>query len=256
MPIKTKVLEKISNILYCFSPEHPVWTATELSKKLSIPVTTLHGILADLVTLDFLEQDKYSKTYKIGFRFIEMGELFTNNFELNNIAHGFMRDLTSRVETLVGLSIIHKNWMYVSMSTLPSKISNSTRYVGPKILAHNSTGGKVILAHLPVEQQQKYFSSVKENALLPSDFDETVFLEELVQIRQQGYACLWNDGEKDIPLSIAAPIFGRERQILASLVVITPYQGMTPDKIPSIKQNLLESANQITLRCGHISFNF
>lgn len=256
MPSKTKVLSKVSKILYCFSPEEPVWTATALSKKIDIPVTTLHGILADLVALNFLEQDHHSKLYRIGLRFMEMGEQFTNNFELNNIAHGVMRELTTDVETLVGLSILYKSWMYVSMSTVPLKITNSFRYVGPKMPAYNSAGGKMILAFLSAEQQRNYLSIAEKDSLLPFDFDKDEFLQELATIRKQRYAFLWNNGKRDTPFSIAAPIFGRERQILASLVVISPYKGFDPGKVPFITQSVTNSAQQISVRCGHLSSGF
>jgi len=256
VPSKTKVLAKVSKILYCFSPEEPVWTVTALSKKVDIPVTTLHGILTDLVVLNFLEQDQHSKVYKIGLRFMEMGEQFTNNFELNNIAHGVMRELTTDVETLVGLSILYKSWMYVSMSTVPLKMTNSFRYVGPKMPAYQSAGGKMILAYLTPEQQESYLSMAEKDSLLSFGFDKEEFLQELVTIRQQGYALLWSNGKRDTPFSIAAPIFGRERHILASLVVISPYQGFDPEKLSFITQSVINSAQQISVRCGHLSFGF
>ena len=255
MVSKTKVLTKMSNILRCFTPSEPSWTATMLSTKLDIPITTMHGILADLVALDFLVQSPFSKEYRIGLRFMEMGFLHTNNFELNNIAHGIMHNLSSKVEAMVGLSVVYNGWMYVSMSVLPIETVRDLKYLGPRLPAHHSAGGMAVLAHLPQEDINKYLSMDWQNDFPVVHYDIEDIEARLDQVRENGYSIGLNPSAKGKPRTVGAPVFGREHQVLAGLVVIGSSEGLSDKELNRILPLLTSSAHEISLRCGHLMRN-
>lgn len=253
---KTKTLEKASNILKCFTPSEPSWTGTALSRRLGIPVTTLHGILADLVALDFLSQSP-SKEYKVGLRYMEMGFLHANNFELNNIAHGVMQKLSLAVQEMVGLSLMYQGWMYVSTSVLPVPTVRDLKYLGPRLPAHVSAGGMAVLAHLPPEDVEAYRRIDWARTLpAPPAVPESWDLEEsLARVRERGYSVGLIASENGNPRTLGAPIFGRERQVIAGLVVIGSHEGFTDGEMARIGTQVIAAAGEISLRSGHLVRN-
>lgn len=243
---KTKTLVKANNILLCFTPSEPTWTATLLAKKLGMPVTTIHGILSELVALDFLTQSPLSKTYSIGSRYMEMGFLHANNSELNNIAHGAMRDLSSQTNHMVGLGVLYKGWMYVSLSVLSLKTLKDFRYLGPRLPAHMSAGGMAILAYLPPEIVQKYQEG------LTADHDSAHLENELALVRKRGYSVSSQFFNNQRPCNIGTPVFGRERQVIAGLVILGPHEGFPDEELSRISTTLIRTAEDISSKSGHL----
>jgi DNA-binding IclR family transcriptional regulator len=251
---KTKTLEKASKLLRCFTPSEPRWTATALSRKFGIPVTTLYGILADLVALDFLSQSSLSKEYKVGLRYMEMGFLHANNFELNNIAHGVMQRLSLAVQEIIGLSLLYQGWMYVSTSVLPVRTVRDLRYFGPRLPAHISAGGMAVLAHLPQEDVQAYrrIDWTKSYPIAPEPLD---LEENLRRIREQGYSLSLVTSKGGKPRTIGAPVFGRERQVIAGLVAIGADEGFSDEEITKISALVIAAADEISMHSGHLFRN-
>jgi DNA-binding IclR family transcriptional regulator len=251
---KTKTLNKASKLLGCFTPSEPIWTATALSRKFGIPITTLHGILADLVALDFLSQSSLSKEYRVGLRYMEMGFLHANNFELNNIAHGAMQKLSLAVQEIVGLSLLYQGWMYVSTSVLPVQTVRTLRYLGPRLPAHISAGGMAVLAHLPEEDVQAYrrIDWTKSYPTAPEPLD---LEENLRRIRESGYSLSLVTPKGGRPCTIGAPVFGRERQVIAGLVVIGANEGFSDQEIARISALVITAADEISMHSGHLFRN-
>jgi DNA-binding IclR family transcriptional regulator len=253
---KTKNLDKVGKILRCFTPSEPFWTATALSRKLGIPVTTLHGILADLVTLDFLSQSPLSKEYRVGLRYMEMGFLHVNNFELNNIAHGVMQELSFAVRKIIGLSLVYQGWMYVSTSVLPMQTVRNLRYLGPRLPAHVSAGGMAVLAYLPEEDIRAYQSIDWTKSFPPPSVPESWDMEaSLRRIRERGYSVSLIAAESGNPRTIGAPIFGREHQVIAGLVAIESHEGFIDEEMTRVSAKVIAAANEISMHSGHLIRN-
>jgi DNA-binding IclR family transcriptional regulator len=248
-----KSFQKFCRVLQCFTPWEPTWTSSALAAKLKMPVSTLHGILTDLAKEDFLAVSPVSKEFRIGFRYMEMGFLHANNFELNNIAQGIMGELVSKTGHLAGLSVMYKGWMYVAMSVLPMQNTIRYKYVGPRLPAHVTSGGLAILAHLPEKRLADYCEIQWEaNMAAPR-----CSLEELTRktrlIRKRGYAIGHTFSSKDTGETIGAPVFGRGGQILAGLVLLNQDEGFSSEQVTELAAALIPSAREISERSGHIS---
>ena len=252
MRMNSKILHKFDLILKCFTPSEPRWTATELADRLKLPVTTLHGILADMVEMDFLFFSPVSKEYIIGFRHMEMGALHSNNFELTNIALGIMNDLVFEVDCLAGLCVLYKGWMYTATTVIPQRNLAGFKHVGPRLPAHLSAGGLAILAHVPVEVADKYMALERDEIYSTLSVQRNELAHELELTRTRGYSLGCRLSQRGLPETIGAPVFGRNRQIIASLVLVGPYEGFPPDVMQRNANMLIMAANEITLRCGHI----
>ena len=250
--MNNKVLSKFDVILRCFTPTEPRWTATELAKHLKQPVTTLHGILGDMVEMDFLAFSPLSKEYSVGFRNMELGALHANNFELNNIALGPMHQLVSSIDYLVGLSVLYKGWMHVSTTVLPLRSTARLKYVGPRLPGHMSAGGMTVLAYLPQEMVNQYCELEWPGSLTPPVNCDELSLE-LALVRERGYSLGRRFAKNELPETVGAPVFGKNNQILASVVIIGNHDGFGLEEQEFLISQLSIATNEISLRCGHLS---
>jgi DNA-binding IclR family transcriptional regulator len=254
MIMKSKVLLKFNNILNCFTTGNPRWTASGLARHLRMPVSTLHGTLEDLVEMDFLAFSPAAKEYTVGFRYMEFGSLHSNVSELNNIALSSMYELVFSVNYLAGLSVMYKGWMYVSTTVLPLQSTQGLRYVGPCLPAHLSAGGMAILAYLPSSLLADYCVLKWDNRII-APLRQSDLERELAAVRECGYAWGRSFAKHELPETVAVPVFGKNRQPLAALVIIGPYEGFPPERKDFCLDRLTAAANDITLRCGHLYQN-
>jgi len=252
--MNSKTLIKSDKILRSFTPGEPLWTVSELAKKTDMPVTTLHGILADLVEMDFLSLNPVSKEYRIGFRYMEMGALHAITYELNNIAHGIMHELVFSAGSLSGMSVMYKGWMYVSITVMPLHSTQGLKYVGPRLPAHMSAGGMVVLSHLPENIVEQYLSLNWENAGIGTPITNSDLKKEIELVRKRGYSLGRSFGKTALFETIGVPIFGRNGQILSGLVLFMPDSNdFSPDQQNLMLEKLIFAASEITQRCGHLS---
>ncbi len=250
--IKTKLLNKIDQILRTFTPFEPAWTATMLAKKLDLPLTTMHGILSDLVALDFLTQSPLSKAYAIGPRYMEMGFQYNSTSDLNNLAHGVMQNLALRQKEVIGLSVLYKGWMYVPMTVLPASSARGLKYQGPRLPAHMSAGGLTILADLPEEAIDRYCAMDWSADKSAAPFTKLELSEKIRRIRQKGYALHWQQTLANRPSVIAAPIYGHQQKVIAGLVVVGPHEGFLEEEVLRVSTDLIACAREISTHCGSI----
>lgn len=250
--MNSKVLEKFDLILKCFTATSPRWTATDIANQLKTPVSTLHGILADMVEMDFLLFSPVSKEYSIGYRQLEMGALYANNFELINIGLGIMHELLYNVSYMGGLSIIYKGWMYLVTVTMPVRNMTGYKHSGPRMPPHMSAGGKAMLAHMPGDVLERYYGLDWEQSWVAASVKRNDLEHEFELIRSQGYALDRAFGSAKAPEVIAAPIFGKSGQILSALSLVEPETGFPKSSLEDTLGFLIPAVNEITLRCSHI----
>ncbi len=76
------VLEKAMGLLNIVSTARNPMTFTELLRTASLPKATLHRILATLMREGLLRHDPYAKTYRLGFRLLELAHEVWCDFDL------------------------------------------------------------------------------------------------------------------------------------------------------------------------------
>ena len=251
--MNSKVLEKFDNILKCFTINKPRWTATEFSTQLRQPVSTLHGILADMVEMDFLLFSPVSKEYSVGYRHLELGALHTNNFELINIGLGILNDLSHNSGRLAGLSLVYKGWMYLVTVVMPIRNMVGFKHSGPRMPPHTSAGGKAMLAHMPPDIFERYLALDWDQEWVATAAKRECLMRELEQIRQQGYALDRGFDKQKPPEVVAVPIFGKDGHILSALSLVDSHDGYSRESLGATLEFLIPAASEITLRCSHIS---
>ncbi len=68
----------------------------ELSAKIKLPKGTTHRLLSSLSYFGYVRQDSRTRNYFLGFRLMELGNLFLSQLDLRKEAEPFLRDLAER----------------------------------------------------------------------------------------------------------------------------------------------------------------
>jgi len=181
---------------------------SDLSKKLKIAKSTVHGMTSALEELGAVMRDPLTKRYKLGFALLEIGRSAYSQIDLQTSARPVTEKLMDKTRTSVFLGIL--NWDQVTILDVVEARGdlNITAPVGSTIPLLAGAVGKVFLASMPEDQAERIVQSkglprFTDNSIL----DRNAYFDELRQVKENGYAV---DDEEYIMgvRAVASPLNG------------------------------------------------
>lgn len=243
----SSVIQKSMTLLNAIKPEKDKeeWSATEISKKLGIPVQTVHRLLCSLSQAGFVSKSLETKKFRLSFNIIQMGFALRNSLSVYHSSLPIMANLAEETKQRTFLSVVEDldgvivNWL--GPKTLMT--------VDPQVLRnplHRGAANKVLLAHLrPSLKEKTIHSLMKVDKHLLKDQLET----ELRMIKKQG--CSITVGEiRDGFAEIAAPIFSWEEKVVASLSTTIPVSMAKKHFVEELVISVIKAAEDISEELG------
>ena len=227
----------------------------EILKQIPLPKSTLFKILLTLEETELVRRDRDSGRYQLGVKLIEWGSGARSQLEIRKIAHPFMQELSEAIDCTVHLTIVSHG------EVLPIESFESGSATWPHYLFHGGVGipapvhataaGKAILAFMSHDEisstiGEKGLARFTENTIT----DTAILADALAEIRERGYA-VSNAEHTDMVRSIAAPIRDHEGQVFASLSVLGIVSRITPERVPDIASQVMQTANEISRLFGY-----
>ena len=174
----------------------------ELSKYLQLPKGTVHGILATLQHVGFVEQDRATGKYQLGAGLLHLGNSYLDVNELRTRAINWADSLASRSREAVQIGALHDGKVLVVHHVFRPDDSIQALQVGALMPTHATALGKVLLAGDPGrEPEYEDWTPITARTIT----DPTALENELELVRARGWAQEIEelvDGEA----AIAAPI--------------------------------------------------
>jgi IclR family transcriptional regulator, KDG regulon repressor len=249
-----QTIERVSFILDILGQNPQGISIRDLSARVQLPKGTTHRLLSSLTYFGYVRQDPRTRSYLLGFRLVELGQLLLSQLDLRKEAEPFLRELAERTKETVHLVFLDRNEIVyidkVEMVHNHSGLRMASR-VGARNPAHSSAVGKMLLAHLPDETlnniiEEKGLPKRTENTLT----DASQLKDHLKIVRRQGYAIDDEENEKGIRC-VAAPIYNEMGQAVAAISVSGPAFRITKRTIQeTLKKEVMETALKISQRLG------
>ncbi len=201
-------VKKAFAILSAISASKDGMGVSDLAKKLKMAKSTVHGMTSALEELGAVMRDPLTKKYKLGFTLLEIGRSAYSQIDLQTSARPLAEELMEKTQTSVFLGIL--NWGQVTILDMVESRQdlNITAPVGSTIPLFAGAVGKVFLASMAEEQAVKIVKSkglprFTDNSIVDMD----LYVKELKQVREQGYAV--DDEEYILGVrAVASPLMG------------------------------------------------
>lgn len=253
-PHDSRSLERGLAILGCFSPDHHILGIAELADMLGMSRPTTHRYVT-LVALGYLEQCTNRK-YRLGLRVTDLGMSALNCTGLREHSHTYLEELrftssfTSSLAVLDGPQILYVDRAR-SFRRGQDKIDLNLR-PGSRLPAYCTAMGKVLLAHLPDEEQVKIVAQMELAKRAPNTITtKKALLAELEHVREKGMAV--NDEELARgSISIAVPVRDQNRDVLAAInMAAHPDMISLAELVDQLLPHLLATGDHISARLGY-----
>jgi DNA-binding IclR family transcriptional regulator len=225
----------------------PGLTVTEVAARVGTTKGTAFRHLSVLREWGYLSIDD-DKRYSLGPRLLELGYTAHDQLALPRVAIDKMRELRDRFNETVHLGVLIDGDV-VHIETVPStQALKMAAAVGERALPHVSALGKCLLAWGPPDRLESLADP------LPKQSPKSLITREDLQqdleaVLNRGYAL--DDEESGVGVRCTgAPIFGANGSVIAAISVSGPADRITYDRVPAIARDLLDTAKQISERCG------
>jgi DNA-binding IclR family transcriptional regulator len=196
------------NLICLFTHGSPRLGITEISKALSLPKPTVHGLVRTLMRQGFVQQDPQTRKYKLGLKIYELGIILAGSLDINQRGAGLAYQLAKQTGLVSRIAIWDLDSALLTVNIEPRSHLLFVHQIGPRVPAYCSALGKALLAFLKPLDLQNYFDRVKLKALTANTITQKKqLLKEIEETRRRGYSI--DREENALGLAcIGVPIFG------------------------------------------------
>lgn len=224
---------------------------TEISKKLNLPKTTTFDIISTLHERGILEKDEENNRYFLGLKLFELGDAARANFELRKIAVPYLKELNSKLDETVHLTVRDDDEVLYIECFESTKRLRTYSVIGVRAPLYCTAVGKALLAFLPDEEIKKIVRKKGFIRFTPNTItDEKRLFDEIKKIRELGYSIDDVEHEEGVRC-VGAPIRDHTGRVVASISVSGPTQRVTKSKVPQLAKIVMATAEEISSRLGY-----
>lgn len=225
---------------------------TEIAKQMDINKSSVYRILSTLVQYGYIEQDKGTERYKLGYQFLEVSSRLLESLDLRTEAKPFLQELEKETNEVIHLVVYDRGEVVYIDKLDGNEALRMHSKVGKRAPMHCTSVGKAILAHLPIDIVQE----IIERKGLPVHTDKTItdiniFIKELADVRKKGFALDLQENEYGITC-IGVPIFDHLGKVAAAVSISGPTIRMTDARLVELQHRMIEIGKQISARLGFI----
>ena len=193
----------------------------DLSERVGLAKTTVHGLLRTLQEHGLVEQHADSDKYQLGPELLQLGNSYLDLSELRSRGLAWSELLATRVGEAVRVGVPHGEGMLVVHHVFRPDASLQILEVGALLPLHATALGKAVLAYLGQEFLSELIADGLPKLTGHTHVSAAAVKRELAAIRERGYAIEREEavlGEG----GIAAPIFDRRTEPIGAVGIAGP----------------------------------
>jgi IclR family acetate operon transcriptional repressor len=207
---------------------------TDAATELGVGRSTAHRLLATLQAHGFVEQDPETRAYRAGAALAEIGLATIREDGLGARLRPFMERLRDETQETIQLVVLQgANCLFIETVESRRPVRTTSR-VGIVVPAHCLSGGKALLAALPLGRLHQLYPSAQLPTATPNSLTTRDELEEhLEAVRERGYATNFGESEQEIG-SIGVAVRDVDGVARAGLAVSGPLSRVNETRVSEV----------------------
>jgi IclR family acetate operon transcriptional repressor len=226
---------------------------TELARKLGLGKSSVHRLLASLVTRGYVEKNPESDRYRLTYRLFGVGSRAASRLGLRDTAHPVMERLAAQTGETVNLGVLDGTRVLSVHRVESQHLLRMHLEIGGGIPAHATALGKVLLAGLAPNELTRRLRGQRLERLTPNTLaDRSALRRALGRVREAGFAT--DDEECSLGLRcVAAPILDHRGLAAAAVSVSGPSLRLPLPTLTDMAAPVREAAREISHLLGHLA---
>jgi DNA-binding IclR family transcriptional regulator len=221
---------------------------SELSENLTFPKNAVFRITAALRARGYITRDERTKRFTLTRKFLMLTQPRFEQKSLVEVAMEPMRklrDITGETVQIGVRSGLEGVIIERVESVFPLRISVD---IGLRFGFHNNAPGKLLLAHMPLDERERMIKSLDLAASTSRTITTPEDLKhECDRIAYAGYSTDYGEADEGIHC-VAAPVMGPHNHLEAALWISGPARRLPKDSFVEKAQFVMQAAREISER--------
>jgi len=201
-------------------------TLGEIAGRVRLGKTTVCNILSTLVALEFVQQDRETRGYRLGLRNLELGRRVQARCDIASLCRPLVVRLCGITCETINLGIPGALDVLIIDSVEGTLGVRVTSYVGARAAYHSTSIGKAILAEMPTDLRQAIYAARPLRPATPATITQVDVLEaEIRHIQHRGFALDLEEDEQGT-CCVGAAIRNRNCSVLGAISIAGPSYRM------------------------------
>ncbi|MBV8668026.1 MAG: IclR family transcriptional regulator [Candidatus Eremiobacteraeota bacterium] len=223
---------------------------SELSRRLSMGKSTVHGLVTTLESLGVVEAVNGSKRYVLGPRLAALCSRSENQTDLRQVAHSALERLAAATEQTSFFGVPTDGHVTILDIVHGRPTLSISAPVGSSIPLLAGAVGKVVLASWDAQRRTTFLRENVLPAFTPHSIVRTDAYEGAVAITQSRGAATDIDEYVDGVRAAAAPVTGTGHKLIGVLWVAGFSRNIDDARLDEIATALVNEASEISSRLG------
>jgi IclR family transcriptional regulator, pca regulon regulatory protein len=238
-PEYLSTLERGLRVLRAFDEDHPEMTLTEVAVQTKLSPAVARRCLNTLVQLDYVA--RHGRKFLLRPAVLTFGSAFLSSMQIEQVVASplqHMRDQTGDSASLAVLS--GHDILYVAHVSTDRRFRLATN-VGTRYPFHATSMGKVLAAFADTQAIDGLLSAPLARFTERTVIESGALAQRLALVRERGYDSALDELDYGI-VSVAVPIFDRERRAIAAINCSTSTTRISQDELVRTRLPLLRAA--------------
>jgi DNA-binding IclR family transcriptional regulator len=235
------------NILLLYEASAPLFTVSEISKRLGYSQSKTYRLVRTLTQYDLLREENGTAQYTLGLNTLRLGLLAKGRFNLSNLAKPFMKELSFRTKETVLLTAINgTRGVVLERVESEEPVRFSLFQPGVTLPLHCGASSKILMAYLPEKEWDHIISKEGLKRYTSHTITEVDQLKaHLRQIRKRRVAFSDQEVDRDVR-AVASPILDPIGELVAGLSIAGPVYRISKRRVNELSKLVKEYAEKIS----------
>lgn len=246
-----QTLEKALVVLDQFIIERRALSITEVAAKLKLHKSIIHRLMATLCYYHYLEKEPETDKYRVGQKAFQLGTAYMNMSSLIEQSQASLTEMVNESGNDAHLGVLDQGSVIYLLNLEPARSYRNYTSFGTRNMVHFTALGKCLAAW---KNENEILAIIKKEGM-PTRTPHTItdpklFLEELQQVRQQGYAVDYDESLMGARC-LGAPIFDYSGGVVASISMSGSKETIPEKQMKEMIRILKKHARLISIRLGY-----
>ena len=233
-------LERGLRVLKAFDEDHPEMTLSEVAAKTALPPAVARRCLITLVELGYVGQ--HERKFLLRPAVLTIGSAFLASMQIEQVVLPPLQGLRDQTGDSASLAVLSgAEILYVAHVSTDRRVRVAAG-VGTRFPFHATSLGKALAAYLPEGERAALMAGAPFQRFTERTVtDGAALAERLNLITQRGYDSALDELDYGI-VSVAVPIFGRDKRVIAAINCSTSTTRISQDELVRTRLPLLRAA--------------
>lgn len=246
-----KVIQAL-DILEQFHDDVAELSLAELGKRVDISPTGLALMLGTLRSRSYLEQDRATQCYRLGFKTLELGQAVLRQTDIYRVSHPVLAELAAQCGENCAVSVLRKSHVIELDSIQSEHPVQVVKRVGVHLPVHCTAAGKMLIACEGEEVARLLLGDAPlERYTERTLTDREQLMPQLRDIVANGYAVDDQELDPDVR-SVAAAVRDYSGKVVGAVVITGPCCRVSSERIVRELAPLVQKgARDLSFRLGY-----